>query len=263
MRKLPATGPGRLWIAGVKMTVESATFSQIDDCSVKTFRPYPIGNRSRFLAYSLYICAALAGGLWISRAAADDRQAYEVMGFRDAHFGMTEQELRAAVVKDFSLKPADITSAVNSVEGTTVLTAKVASLEPGPGPAAIAYILGHTSKKLIQINVVWGEQKAAASDTNTMVAAGERLARYFAGYAWNRDSTGAGVPVGPNTLALFSGEDSKSGAVRLILDGIKYQMQKDGKDATSPDPKGPPRILINYIANRDNPDVATIPKGQF
>jgi hypothetical protein len=199
----------------------------------------------------------------MDHAAANERQAYEVTGFRDAHFGMNEQELREAVTKDFSLKPADITSSVNPVEGTTVLTAKVASLEPGPGPAAIAYILGHNSKKLIQINVVWGEQKSAGNDTNTVVTAGERLARYFAGYAWSKESTGAGVPVGPNTVALFSGEDDKTGAVRLILDGVKYQVQKDGKDATSPDPKGPPRILINYIANRDNPDVASIPKGRF
>ena len=245
------------------MIVKSMASDSNVGANVKILRPYPIRNRSSFLAYCLYICAALACGLWTSPAAAEDRQAYEVTGFRNAHFGMTEQELRAAVVKDFALKPADITSSVNAVEGTTVLTAKVAALEPGPGPAAVAFILGHASKKLIQINVIWGEQNAAGSDPNAMIAAGERLARYFAGYAWNKDTTRAGVPVGPNTVVLFSGEDSKTGAVRLILDGVKYQMQKDGKDATSPDPKGPPRILINYIANRDNPDVATIPKGQF
>src|ERR1700739_2543074 len=108
--------------------------------NVEILRPCPVRNRSRFLAYCLYICAALAWGLWTSPAAAEDRQAYEVTGFRDAHFGMTEPELRAAVVKDFALKRADITSSVNAVEGTTVLTAKVAALEPGPGPAAVAFI---------------------------------------------------------------------------------------------------------------------------
>lgn len=245
------------------MAVKSMIFDAGVDANAKILRPYPIRNRSRFTAYCLYLCATLVCGLWINTAAADDRHAYEVTGFRGAHFGMTEQELRASVVKDFGLKPADITNSVNPVEGTTVLTAKVAAIEPGPGPAAVAYILGHTSKKLIQINVIWGAQNAAASDPNAMIAAGERLARYFAGYAWNKDTTRAGVPLGPNTVVLFSGEDSTTGAVRLILDGVKYQMQKDGKDATSPDPKGPPRVLINYIANRDNPDVATIPKGQF
>ncbi len=41
-------------------------------------------NRSRFIAYSLYICAALATALWTSPAAAEDRQAYEVSRFDDA-----------------------------------------------------------------------------------------------------------------------------------------------------------------------------------
>jgi len=245
------------------MIAKSIASDLNDGANVKILRPYPMRNRSRFLAYCLYICAVLAGGLWTSPAAAEDRLAYEVTGFRAAHFGMSEPELRAAVAKDFALKPADITSSANPVEGTTVLTAKVAALEPGPGPAVIAYILGHASKKLIQINVIWGEQNTASKDPNAMIAAGERLARYFAGYAWNKDTTRAGVPVGPNTVLLFSGEDSKTRAVRLVLDGVKYQMQKDGKDATSPDPKGPPRILINYIANRDNPDVARIPRGEF
>jgi hypothetical protein len=40
-------------------------------------------------------------------------------------------------------------------------------------------------------------------------------------------------------------------------------MESEGKESTSPDPKGPPKLLINYIANRDNPDVAKIEKGKF
>ena len=54
-----------------------------------------------------------------------------------------------------------------------------------------------------------------------------------------------------------------NGAVRLILDGVKYQMEREGKESTSPDPKGPPKLLINYIVNADNPDVAKIEKGKF
>jgi hypothetical protein len=220
--------------------------------------------RGRLVRYIVaFACAVFALGAWHRNAVAQDLPPYEVTGFRNAHFGMTEQDVRAVIAKDFALKPADIASSVNPIEGTTVLTVKVASLEPGPGPAVIAYLLGYTSKKLIQVNVIWGEQAGAVTDPNTMIAAGERLERYFAGYSWNKDTTRAGFPVGPNTVVLFSGEDGKTGAVRLVLDGVKYQMQRDGKESTSPDPKGPPKVLINYIANRDNPDVAKIPKGQF
>jgi hypothetical protein len=189
--------------------------------------------------------------------------AYMVSGFRDANFGMSEQDVRTAIQKDFGLKPADITSTVNAAEGTTVLTANVAALDPAPGPAVIGYILGYTSKKLIQVNVAWGGGGDNATDANAMVGAGTRLARYFAGFSWNKDTTRAGIPVGPNTVVLFSGEDAGTGAVRLILDGVKYQMESEGKQSTSPDPKGPPKLLINYIGNRDNPDVAKIDKGKF
>jgi hypothetical protein len=213
------------------------------------------------LVVALGLCAPC--GSASAQDHAQDQTPYEVIGFRDAHFGMSEQEIRAVVTKDFGSKPADITSAVNPIEGTTVLTVKVASLDPAPGAAVIGYILGYTSKKLIQVNVAWGNEPNNKVDPNTMIAAGTRLERYFAGFSWNKDTTRAGIPVGPNTVVLFSGEDGKTGAVRLILDGVKYQMERDGKESTSPDPKGPPRLLINYIANRDNPDVAKIQRGEF
>lgn len=189
---------------------------------------------------------------------------YEVTGFRDARFGMTEQDVRTIITKSFGTKPADIVSGTNPVEGTTVLTARIATLDPVPGPAQVAYIFGYSSKKLIQVNVIWGEDKPKdPASADAMVTAGSRLERYFAGFAWRKDTTRAGIPVGENTVVLFSGEDDKKGAVRLIADGVRYQMQRDGNQTTSPEPKGPPKLIINYIADRENPDIAKIEKGKF
>jgi hypothetical protein len=189
---------------------------------------------------------------------------YEVTGFRDVRFGMTEPEVRAAITKAFALKPADLTSTTNPVEGTTVLTAKVAALDPAPGPARVAYIFGYSSKKLIQVNVIWGEEPATPPpDATAMIAAGTRLERYFAGFTWKKDTTRAGIPVGDNTVVLFSGEDEKKGAVRLIADGVKFQVQREGNQTTSPEPKGPPKLIINYIADRETPDIAKIEPGKF
>ena len=191
-------------------------------------------------------------------------QKYEVTGFREAHFGMTEADVRNVAGKAFGLKATDLVSGANPVEGTTVLTAKVSSLDPGPGPARIAYIFGATSKKLIQVNVVWGEDVATPPiDTNAIIAAGTRLQRYFADFGWRKDTTRAGIPVGENTVVLFSGDDEKKGAVRLIVDSVKFQLEKDGKPVSSPDPKGPPKLIINYIADRETPDVSHIEKGKF
>jgi hypothetical protein len=192
---------------------------------------------------------------------AQDLPKYEVTGFRETQFGMTEQQVRAAVTKGFGVKPAEITASNNPVEGTHVLTVKVANLDPGPGPARIAYIFGHTSKRLIQVNVIWGED--APAQTDAIVAAGSRLQRYFAGFTWKKDAARAGVPVGENTVVLFVADDEKKGSVRLVVDGVKYQMQREGQPATSPDPKGPPKLIISYIANRDDPDIAKIERGKF
>src|SRR5580700_3707906 len=108
-------------------------------------RPRPVSGVA-LLARFAFAVAALACCAALDDASAQDQAPYQVTGFRDARFGMSEQDVRAAVAKDFGLKPADITSAVNPVEGTTVLTAKVASLDPGPGRAVVAYILGYASK---------------------------------------------------------------------------------------------------------------------
>ena len=186
---------------------------------------------------------------------------YDVAGFREVRFGMNEREVRAVAAKDF--KKLSFSRSTNLIEGTTVLTARLASLDPAPGPVLVAYIFGHASKKLIQVNVIWGAETKEKFDSDAMVAAGTRLQRYFSGYSWAKDTTRAGIPVGPNTVVLFSGEDDKKGAVRLILDGVKYQMQRDGKNVTSPNPIGPPKLIVNYIADRDNPDVAKIEKGKF
>ena len=86
-----------------------------------------------------------------------DQPKYEVTGFRDARFGMTEADVRAAVKKSLAVQDADIKTGANPTEGTALLIVRVDSLDPGPGPATITYIFGNKSKKLIQVNVVWGE----------------------------------------------------------------------------------------------------------
>jgi hypothetical protein len=206
------------------------------------------------------LCLLLIG--FGSKAQPQELPKYEVTGFRDARFGMTEPEVRAAVKKSFAVKDADIKTAANPTEGTTLLIARADALDPGPGPATITYIFGNKSKRLIQVNVAWGED-APNTDPNAIIAAGTRLERYFQGFSWRKDTTRVGVPVGENTVVLFAGEDEKKGAVRLVVDGIKYQMNREGNQTTSPDPKGPPKLVINYIADRENPDVAKIEPGKF
>jgi hypothetical protein len=195
-----------------------------------------------------------------SAAEAQDHPKYEVTGFRDARFGMTEPEVRTAIKKSF-VKDADIKTNLNPTEGTTLLIVHVNLLDPGPGTAAVTYIFGNKSKKLIQVNVGWGED--SSNEANAIIGAGTRLERYFQSFSWRKDATRVGIPAGENTVVLFAGEDEKKGAVRVVIDGIKYQVNREGKETSSPDPKGPPKLVINYIADRENPDIAKIEPGKF
>jgi hypothetical protein len=216
----------------------------------------------REIAFGVAIVAAFMSVA--TAATAQESSKYEVAGFRDARFGMTEPDVRAVITKTLGVKPADIVGTANPIEGTAVLTVRVPLLDPVPGPAQVAYIFGFASKKLIQVNVIWGDEKAKdQADATALVTAGTRLERYFAGFAWRKDTTRSGIPVGDNTVVLFSGEDEKKGALRLIVDGVKYQMQREGNQTSSPEPKGPPKLIINYIADRENPDIAKIEKGKF
>ena len=49
-----------------------------------------------------------------------------------------------------------------------------------------------------------------------------------------------------------------------VLDALRLLLKSEGfqiETATSPEPKGPPKLMINYIADRDTPDIATIERG--
>ncbi len=193
-----------------------------------------------------------------------NKQPYEVTGFRSARFGMTEAEVRAAVQKDFGVKPDDIRSTPNALERTTALMVALPALDPGPGPATAIYIIGYQSKKLIQVNVVWApDPKAEKVDTGPYVVAGVQLGNYFNAFAWRDGGVNVGVVLGPHTLALFAAEDDKTGAVNVVVDGVTLERKVEGKVEPLPPPTTPPSLRVSYISNRTTPDIFRLERGRF
>ena len=103
----------------------------------------------RVMLVAVFLLMGLAAQAQEQPKQAQEQPKYEVSGFRDARFGMTEAEVRAAVKKSFAVKDTDIKTGANPIEGTALLIVRVDSLDPGPGPATITYIFGNKSKKLI------------------------------------------------------------------------------------------------------------------
>jgi hypothetical protein len=188
---------------------------------------------------------------------------YQVTGFRDARFGMTETEIRATARDSFAAKDDEMTVNANAIDGTTKLIVHVPLLESGLGEGRVEYFFGYKSKKLIQVDVIWGEDTNAPLNDAAMIAGGARLQHYFLECGWRTKSVRAGVPIADNDVLLFSGEDDRNGAVRLVLKGIHYNTNVNGVLVSSPEPLSPPKLIVSYIAERTDPDIKKLNQRDF
>src|SRR5207244_4722112 len=90
------------------------------------------------------------------QAEPDTTERVQVEGFRSARWGMTEVQVKAAIQKDFNIPVDKEQVEENPSERTSVLSVTGNEILEGAGKARISYILGYTTKKLIQVNVIWG-----------------------------------------------------------------------------------------------------------
>jgi hypothetical protein len=182
-----------------------------------------------------------------------------IEGFRETQFGMSEEQARQAIRKDFPAAGAKVGSAINPSEKTTVLSLTVADLLPGTGNARISYIFGHRSKKLIQINIVWTSDGTAASDEN-VVGTANSLRDYFASQNYKRDSVATNRQLAENTILVFRATDDQKRMVLLVLNGVSSPAWADNKNEPRP---ARLTLELSYIEDAAHPDVFRIGKGQF
>ena len=181
----------------------------------------------------------------------------QIEGFRQARFGMSEEQVRQAIRKDFPGAAAKLTVAVHPSEKTTVLSLSVTDLLPHTGNARRSYILGYRSKKLAQINIVWTSDGTAAGD-ETVVGMANSLRDYFTSENFKPDSVIVNHQLAANAILVFRGSDEQKRTVLLVLSGV-------AASARSEDKKEPPPLTLelSYIEDPAHPDVFKIGKGQF
>ena len=176
-------------------------------------------------------------------------QDFRIKGFRSAVFGMDQAQVLAAIGKDFHIPAEQVQSSVTALDRTTVLTATVPALEPGPGQAKVSYVLGTGSRRLVRVAVIW--ETATAADRAALIDDGQILVNYFKAQAWEKDATEGRAPLEAGGLSLFSGEDPDGAAVEVAVQGA------DG-------PSAPPTALtVTYIQDVDHPDIYRLPEGAF
>jgi hypothetical protein len=180
-------------------------------------------------------------------------------GFRQSLFGMSEEQVRQGIRKDFPAEAGKISNVVHPSEKTTVLSVTVPDLLPNTGNARISYIFGYRSKKLIQVNIVWTSEGNPASD-ETVIGTANSLRDYFSLQNYKPDTVVANQQLAENTILVFRANDLQGRTVLLVLSGVAAEARREEKKGLRP----PPLTLeLSYIEDAAHPDVFRIGKGQF
>jgi hypothetical protein len=219
-------------------------------------------RRPVFLAVML---VAFCGGVWGQTPTGDEAAPGQpgptavIEGFRQARFGMNEEQVKQAIRKDFPEPAGKLARTIHPTEKTIVLTLTVADLLPHSGNARISYILGHRSKKLSQVNIVWSSDGSTAGD-ETIVGTANSLRDYFFTENFKPDNVVANHQLAPDAILVFRASDEQKRTILLVLSGVAAAARAEDKKT----PKPPPLTLeLSYIDDPAHPDVFRIGRGQF
>ncbi len=194
-------------------------------------------------------------------AAASGRSFYQVEGFRSARFNMTEQEVREAINRDFPRtgngvrRLGEVEVQPNRVFRTTALVFSARNLMPDTGLVHVEYILGHQTRRLIQVNLIWGtpwEPQAPLESVQTVVA---RLQTFFVQERFPPDSINIGVAQPDGSLLVFRGRDEQGRIVEVVANG---QAAREGQRAQH-------WVRLSYILTSDpeRADIFRLRRGDF
>jgi hypothetical protein len=198
--------------------------------------------------------AAPAGSA--TRPAVAPASTLEVGGFRSAKFGMNENDVRAAIAKDFGVKPDAIRAETNPSEQTRVLLVKVADVLPGGGAAEVSYVFGYKSKTLIQVGATWSKATDEKMTPEQLFSNSTVLRAHFMAAGYKPDTIASNMPIAGGIL-MFRGSDAKDRTTMLILQGTLAKGENDQNVLT------PTGLVLFYVADAKAPDVYRLAPGSF
>lgn len=191
-------------------------------------------------------------------APAAPTEAVSIDGFRSAHFGMTEAEIRKAVEADFKLSGSALHASDSPVERTHVLSVTVPDLVPDSGKAVVDYMFGYKTKRLIEVNITWSAAADPANKPETLVHTGTTLQGYFQSETFPAGQAVANAVLANGGVLLFRGTDPGGHTVVLLLNGPVHQDAKEHKAQMTP-----AVLSLVYAADPTHPDVFRLQKGAF
>jgi len=180
---------------------------------------------------------------------------FRLTGFRSALFGMTPDQVRQAIRRDFSITADKIETAENGAERTTILAITVPDLLPASGPVQIAYVIGFRSRQLVQVTVTFGGAANPQLTPPVAVDLARMLQTHLVGVGYKPDTVAVNLAQPDGTIVVFRGDDAQGRRAIAALIGVAaIEGQR---------PAAVPTLQVSYIRDPQNPDVFQIRKGDF
>lgn len=189
-------------------------------------------------------------------------QAASVPGFRSALWGMSPDQVRTALSADFSGAKASAL-VIDPATGNQVMVAPMTSLAPGPGPAAIAYIFGAKSGRLVHVNLDWTVKSPKDGDRAAILDAGSKVVAGFVGNQWKLGSVMRGVVVKRDLIVLFAGADDAGGGVDVRVAGVPYALQTGTAVQPVAASTGAATLHVGFSARAAAAETSAIKPGAF
>ena len=177
-----------------------------------------------------------------------------VEGFRSARFGMSEKEVYRAIYKDFRISKKNVERQLHPIEKTVNLGILVKDLLPQSGPARAYYVFGYKSRRLIQVNIIWGKPVVEKSNAEQVVNLANQLRGYFSGQAFRQEGLVVNQPFGKDSILVFRGSDKRGRMVLLLLSNPQKPGAPPNQDIV---------LKLSYIQQPETPDIFKIGKGKF
>jgi len=178
-------------------------------------------------------------------------------GFRSVKFGMTESEVYEAIEKDFHISQKSVKKTDNPIDKTTSLSVTVPKLLQEGGQSRLFYILGYRSKKLIQVNVIWGNPFDSNPNPQGVLDIANVLRSYFFRKGFKSDDLLMNARLNDSSVVVFRGTDAKGRMIFLLLKSPSNTSQgtEDKNKELS--------LRLSYIENPNNPDIFKVKDGEF
>lgn len=178
-----------------------------------------------------------------------------IEGFRSAQFGMTEKKVLKAIFKDFKISKSKMKRRVHPTEKTVSFNLHVNDLLPDSGPANLFYVFGFKTKRLIQVNVLWGRAATDQPNPQKVVDTANQLRTHFLSQRFQKESLAVNSQLPDGSVLVFRGIDGRGRMVVLLL-------------VNPPAKEGQPvnqkiNLRLSYIENPDSPDIFKIRDGDF